>query len=121
VSYSGDNAIETNLEQVLGTDHDYVMTDTDGEDLSAATLSFMVKRVMTDIDANALLTLTGDSPSRISIDVSEVTVSILAEDIDALVPGTYFWELKRLDVEQNTVLGRGRFRLLRGVHRDYAA
>lgn len=117
MSYVGDNAIETHLEQVLGTDHNFVMTESDGADLEGITLSFMVKRRLSDLDPSALLTLTGAS---IDVTGSVVTVSVTAEDLDGRDPGNYFWELKRLDADQNTVLGRGKFRIKRGVHRAFA-
>lgn len=108
------NATQTHLTQFIGVDHQYVCTEADATEMTGWALSFMLKQRATDGDAAALVTLT--TPTAISISGAVATVNVADTDTDGLDPGVYAWELKRMDAGAETVLGYGRFRLVRGVH-----
>jgi hypothetical protein len=108
-------AVQTHLSQFIGVDHQYVMTEADGTVLTGFALSFMIKRRASDLDADALVTLT-TSGGAISISGAAATVSVADTDTDSLSAGSYAWELKRTDAGAETVLGYGQLRLMRGVH-----
>lgn len=111
----GIEAVETNLRQFIGVDHEYVMTETEGELLDGQALSFMVKRRLSDADAEALVTVTGGA---IAIAGAVVTVTVSAAQTVALSAGQYYWEIKRTNTGAKNVMGFGAFTLKRGVHRD---
>lgn len=109
------NAIPTNLELFLGEDHDFVCTETDAADMTGWALSCFVKALKDDDDAEAKIALV--SPTQITIVGAVATISFRKADTVDQAAGTYYWELKRMDSGAETVVGFGRFRLLRGLHR----
>lgn len=111
----GDNAIETLISHRIGTDHQYIFTEKDAATMTGYTLSFMVKVNPFVADIEALLTLTTGGGS-ITITNEKATLTVADTDTNTIPAGTYSWELKRMDGGQETVLGYGKFRLVRGVH-----
>jgi len=107
------NAVETNIRQFIGVDHEYVFTEADGNLLTGFTLSFMVKADKEDDDAAAIITITS-----ITIAGAVATIQIADTDTADFDPDTYYWELKRMDPGAETILGFGEFVLIRGVHRE---
>lgn len=123
---------ETNLDPlVLGTDFEYPFHIQNGDldtaiDITGYALSWMLKKSLSNSDANAKLTKT--TASGISIagtfnatpasNEQRATVTIADTDTDSLSPGLHYWELKRTDPGLETRLAYGTVNLVRGVHRS---
>jgi hypothetical protein len=89
------------------------------QNITAWTLSWMLKSSLDDADNLALLTKTTTSGITMTAPTSGVcTVTIADTDTDALQPGKYWHELKRTDAGSEVVLCQGRCVLKRGVHRS---
>lgn len=123
-------AKEVNTRLELGKDHAFAFTilndtETAAVDITTWQLSFMVKRRLSDLDANALITKT--TPSGILVDgdfdpspivnTQVATVSIADTDTANLAPGLAYYELERSDSNAETPLASGTIELFRGVHR----
>lgn len=118
------------IELKVGENRQYTYTIKNGAqtavvDITGWTLSWMVKKRVTDTDANAILTKTttagGIAISGIFnadplLNTQKATVSIADTDTNGKTPGEYAVELKRMDVGAKTPLAEGRLRLLKGVH-----
>jgi hypothetical protein len=95
-------------------------------DINGWALSFMVKRHLGDQDARALLvkstddgiTISGDWDADPEANEQVARVSIEDVDTDALVPGVYPYELKRMDPGFEAVIAFGVVPVKRGVHRS---
>lgn len=94
--------------------------------LTGFTLSWILKRSLSDTDANAALLKTtanggiaiaGTFNAAPASNTQRATVTIADTDTDALTPGLYHWELKRMDAGLETRLAYGRVLLVRGGHR----
>lgn len=134
------------LELTIGEDRfiDFTVTDADGTtplDVSTWALSFMVKRALADLDADAIIhkttaegiTVTGVFSATQSLNTQKVRVTLADDDLaeedlaDAPDQATAFGELKRTDEGAEAVLwppvdasGRrtaGRMAIRVGVHR----
>lgn len=90
------------------------------DDISGFSLSWLVKKRVSDLDASALITKTTasggititDGPNGICL------VSVLDSDTINLAHGTYVHELKRLDAGLETVYCHGSAILLPSAHRS---
>lgn len=124
-------AKETADEAFIGTDFQriyHVLNEDEDEaiDISGWALSWMLKRKLTMLDADASVTKS-TATTGVSIgglynatpgsNLQRATVTILDTDTDALAAGIYYYELKRTDAGLETVLAYGEMELLRGVHR----
>ena len=78
-------------------------------------LSYMLKRVKTDPDSEALLTLT-TAGGTITIISPNASVSVAGELTENLEEAVYFHELKRVDSGLNHVLCDGEAYIRRAVH-----
>ena len=97
----------------------YQSDDVTAQDITGWSLSWMLKRKLSDADDAALLTKTTSSGIALTTPASGVcTVSVADTDTDGLAPGLYYHELKRMDAGFETVLSQGRCQLRRGVHRS---
>ena len=115
----------------LGEARDLVFTikdlpETSCVEITGWTLSFMVKKSVTDPDAAAYILATtsggGISISGVfnatpSVNTQVATVTISSADTKYLQDGEPKYELKRTDNGSETVLAQGPFVLTRGVHR----
>lgn len=120
-------AVERNItaddEWFTGEDKSLVFTiyQSDGttpQDITSWSLSWMLKRRKSDLDAAALLTKTTASGIALTTPADGIaTVSIADTDTDAVSPGTGYHELKRTDSGVETVLTYGSAYLRQGVHR----
>ena len=119
--------ITSDHEWFIGTDHQFEfgpVLDGDGVpvNITGWTLSWMLKRRLSDLDANALLTKTpvisGSYSATIALNTQRATVTVADTDTDAFVARTdYRHELKRTDAGSESVLAYGTAVLKRGVHR----
>jgi hypothetical protein len=124
--------IETDLIYDLGMDADFPFTVyTDGtkamvREITGWTLSFMLKRHITDADADALLTKTttvgiviaGVFNSAPGVNTQKATVTIPAAAFAATKnESTVSWELKRTNVGSMGRIAYGEMTLRRTVHR----
>lgn len=83
------------------------------------TMSWMLKRSLTDDDGEALVTATTSSTITITdAAAGECQIAIRSLDTIDLEPGTYVHELIRTNSGERTVLAQGDFVLQRGVHRS---
>lgn len=119
----------TNTRLFLGEDHQFVFTtlnaaETAAIDVSGWTLSWMLKRAISDADLSALLekttlagiAITGVYNSVPSLNTQVATVTILDTDTTALPEVLAHYELKRMDAGFETVLAYGTLELVRAVH-----
>jgi hypothetical protein len=122
--------MSSHIDIELGTDDrlTYQIVDADDPsaaiDVSAWTLSFMVKRDVNAPDASALLTKT--SASGVTVEgtyaplagdsTQMVVVTIQDTNTDALKSGHAIRELKRMGNDVEQILHRGPVRLIRTVH-----
>lgn len=89
------------------------------QNITGWTLSWMLKRSLSDTDGSALLTKTTSTTITLtSPTVGQCTIGIADTDTDSLEPGRYYHELKRTNAGEETVLSHGRCVLRRGVHRS---
>lgn len=123
-------AVKTDVRLFRNTDFDYILTiyqDASYETVvntSAWAMSWMVKTNPLDADADALITLTtadsilvsGVFSAVPSTNTEQVTIRVADTDTSSLVPGDYFWELKRTDATMETVLAYGTLSLVVSVH-----
>ena len=105
------NAPQTSLTQFIGTDHQFVCTESSATVMTGWALSFRLKRHASDVDGDALLTL--NTPTAVSISGAVATVNVADTDTDNIAAGSYAWELKRTDNGSETVLGYGAYRYRR--------
>jgi hypothetical protein len=93
-------------------------------DITSWTLSWLVKRRESDVDASALVTKTTASGIAISgsfnpdpdVNTQVATISVADTDTVSLSPGLYYHELKRTDAGAETVLITGRIKFMRSLH-----
>ena len=124
--------IETNLDDLpIGTDFSYPYAITNEAqtvaiDITGFTLSWMLKKYLSQPDALAALTKTianggiavaGAFNTVPASNLQRATVTVLDTDTDPLAAGMYYWELKRTDPGLETRLAYGQIRLVRAVHR----
>ena len=95
-------------------------------DISGWSLSWMLKRKLSNADSAALVTksttaggvgVTGVYNAAPGTNTQRATVTVADTDTDTLTAGTCYWELKRMDAGLECVLAYGEFELVRGVHR----
>lgn len=124
---------ETTLDPlVLGTDFSYPFhvkneaLDT-SIDITGYALSFMIKKALSDVDADAKLTKTtagggiaiaGTFNATPASNEQRATVTVADTDTDSLTPVVHVWELKRTDAGLETRIAYGKVTLVRGVHRS---
>ncbi len=103
-------------------DHD---DETIAIDATGWALSFMVKRRLGDVDADALIVKTtaggsiavaGTFNASAASNAQRVTVTLLDSDTVSLTPGLCRYELKRTDSGAETVLSFGVFHIRKSVH-----
>ena len=123
-------AVKTDLNLFIGTDFFIVYTilnaaETLAQDVTGWSLSWMMKTDPSEDDADALITKTtadseiaiaGTFSSVIASNTQTAAVTIEDTDTDTLTPGTYYCELKRITVGNETILAYGQLKLVRGVH-----
>jgi hypothetical protein len=119
--------ITADHEWFIGADHQFEfgpMLDGDGApvNIAAWTMSWMLKRKLSDLDAAALLTkvptITGSYSATVASNTQRAVVTIADTDTDAFVArDNYQHELKRTDAGSEQVLAYGKAVLKRGVHR----
>ena len=116
---------------VCGTDFAYVFHIKDEPqetaiNINGFALSWMLKRRLADADIAAVVTKTtggggigigGTFNATPGSNTQRATVTIEDTDTDTVVPGVYYWELKRTDASLETRLAYGRVTLARAVHR----
>lgn len=96
----------------------YQSDGTTPQSISGWSLSWMLKRRLTDADASAILTKTTASGIALTTPASGIcTVTIADTDTTSIASGDYYHELKRTDAGYESVLVTGKAVLLRGVHR----
>lgn len=89
------------------------------QNITGWTISWMLKRSLTDPDVDALLTKTTGAGITLTTPTSGIcTITIADTDTDSLEPGRYYHEVKRMDAGNETVLSQGRCVLRRAVHRS---
>lgn len=104
------------------TDYDINFTvlqsdESTAQDISGWSLSWLLKKRASDLDANALITKTGGSGITITDGANGLcTVDIDDDDTDGMSPGVYVHELKRTDAGLETVLCSGVAVLKRSAH-----
>lgn len=96
-------------------------------DVSTWSISFMLKRVLRDLDVAKLLektTASGDvflvgtfDPDP-TVNTQRVRVKVNAADLATIEPGVCKYELKRMDASFEAVLAYGNATLIRSVHRQ---
>lgn len=99
-------------------------SDGAGVNISGWALSWMLKRLITDSDSDAVITkttssgiaITGSYNSTLASNTQRAVVTIADTDTSSLSAGIYHHELKRTDAGLETVLSFGTARLKRGVH-----
>ena len=88
------------------------------QDITGWSFDFLLKKRSTDADAAAILHKSTADGSIVVTDavlgVIEFTVSAL--DTATVAPGTYVFEIKRTDVDAETILKRGSCALLASLH-----
>jgi hypothetical protein len=88
------------------------------QDITGWTLSWLVKRKASDLDAAALITKTTTSGIALTTPASGLcTITVADTDTDSIPAGTYHHELKRMDSGFESVLIQGRVVLRGAVHR----
>jgi hypothetical protein len=88
------------------------------QDITGWTLSWLVKRKATDLDAAALITKTTSSGIALTTPASGLcTITVADTDTDSIAAGTYHHELKRMDAGYEAILIQGRAVLRGAVHR----
>jgi hypothetical protein len=124
-------ALETADSAFIGTDFQRVFQvlneDEDAAiDIAGWSLSWMLKRRLSMLDADASVTkTTGGGTVAISgtynadptVNTQRATVTITDTDTESLTAAVYYYELKRMDAGLETVIAYGEFELIRGVHR----
>lgn len=90
------------------------------QNVTGWTLSYMLKRNITDIDSEALITKTTTSGIALTTPASGiVTVTITDTDTENLAEGdVYYQELKRTGDGVEAVLSQGQVRLRQAVHKS---
>jgi len=125
-------AKETAATLFLGTDFQYILAvlneaETAALDITGWSISWMVKRLKSDTDANAILTKvsTGGTPAIViagtfnatpSVNTQRATLALVDTDTGTTAPGLYHYEFRRTDEGFETVLAYGPIRFVRGVH-----
>ena len=117
------------LRMFRGTDDTFEFVALDGTgatalDATGWALSWMVKQRVTQRDGAAAIaktsaagvTVSGAFHSDAARNEQRVIVALADSDTDALRPGTYRHELKRMDEGFETVIAYGEFELVRGIH-----
>lgn len=121
-------AIETALQLVIGRDKVYRLTIYTDQtrtvcvQLGGFTLTWMVKRHISDADGAALITkpnipVSGTFDPDPAFNTQVATVTIEDSDTDALTPGIAYWELDRVDPGFEVQLAFGVLNLQFGVLR----
>lgn len=121
------DGIETALSYWLGTDksYDFTVYTTDAKtvirNVTGYTTHFMVKRRLTDTDANAIISATGTVSGTFNasptVNTQIITVTLVDTDTDTeIAPGDGVWELKRTDAGSEAILAFGHINLRRAVH-----
>lgn len=119
----------SNIQFFINTDS-YILlvvyndSETEVIDITTWAISFMVKSYPQDADGSAVITKTTSSGITIngtfnvnpSTNTQQATVTIADTDTSSLAPGTYYWEMKRTDNGNETVLAYGKLELLASVH-----
>lgn len=122
-------AKEVDTELFIGVDHTFRFTILDDEEevaqnVAGWTLSWMLKKVATHPDINALITkttasgisITGTFNSNPALNTQRVLVAIADTDSDLLTAGDRVYELKRMDGGVETILSYGALEMKRSVH-----
>lgn len=118
--------IRTDDALAIGTDHQFIFhikndDESASVDITGWTLSFRIKRKLTDADAAALVTKTasvgGSFNSTPTLNAQRATVTVEDTDTDTVTPGVCYYELKRTDAGFETILVHGTINLWQAVHR----
>lgn len=92
--------------------------DVTPQDITGWTLSWMVKRKPTDVDASAVITKTTASGIQLTTPEQGIcTVSVTDDDTTTLKAGLYYHELKRTNPGVETVLSQGTVTLRQSFHK----
>jgi hypothetical protein len=118
-------------ELFLGEDHAFAFHiknagETASLDIAGWNLSWIIKRRISDSNGNAILrkttgsgiSITGTFDANPATNTQRATVSVADTDTEAKDPGLYYWELKRTDANQETILSYGRILFIGSAHTD---